>query len=261
LIAGYFQSIPAGDAPDLTRSPGLSDATFATRKLKEARTSFTAANEAAPESLKIGPAAEAAVSAAEKALAIYDTAYKYYQAETFKDDKGAKGKELHAQMTAARKTFDETMTKLSDSMEAIEGAQMADEIAKYADDKSYSYWFRFYTQQAKQVVVQLTRASSAADLQKVVAAIKALAPHDQGLAAFVAKKGPKLSSTFKSYADNATSFQAEATKLVRLIEAGKTFDDAELGTAADAVIGAFNRLISMNNTLYQVEAVNNLKDE
>ncbi len=260
LIAGYFSAMPTGEPPD-GRGPGLSDASFATSKLKDARTSFAAANEAAPESLKLGPAAEAAITSAEAAVALYETAYKYYQAESFKDDKGAKGKQLHAQLTAASTTFDAAMSTLGASMETIEDAQMTDEVAKYAGDKGYGYWFRFYTQQAKHVVLQVTRAHSAADLAKAVTAIKALAPHDQGLAGFVSSKGPKLSSTFKNYVDRASAFQAETAKLVRLIEAGKTLEDNDVSHAADSVIGAFNGLIQMGNALYQVEAVDNLKDE
>ncbi|HEU0035653.1 MAG TPA: DUF3829 domain-containing protein [Kofleriaceae bacterium] len=259
LIAGYFSTIEVGEKGgiDLSRSPRLSDAGFAQRKVKEAKEAFAQAKEAAPASLGIGPKADAAVAAAEQALATYETAFKYYQAESYKDDKGAQAAKLHEQMIAARKAFDGAMAAMGDAMDAIEDAQANDEITKYEGDKSYRYWFRFYTQQAKRFVTTLTKTSEPAKLRE---AAKALAVHDAALGAFVAAKGGKLNDTFKTYAEYATSFQAEVTKLMRLVDAGKTFEDRETGEAADAVIGAYNRLVSMNNTLYQVEAVGKLED-
>jgi len=262
LVAGYFSSITAGPKGiDLTQQPHLSDSTFAQRKVKEAREAFTAANEAAPDSLALAPKAEAAVAAAEQAVTTYDTAYKYYQAESYKDDKGAQAKQLHEQMIAASKTYDAALDALSAAMESIEDAQSKDEINKYAGDKNYSYWFRFYTHEAKRFVTAVTRAKSPADLQQLSAAAQTLATHDAALAAFAAKKGKRLNDSFKNYVDTATSFQAEVKKLLRLTEAGKTFEDDETAQAADAVIDTFNRLIRIGNTLYQIEGVDNLKDQ
>ena len=262
LIAGYFSSIPADKGPDFTRHPSLSSSSFALSKVKEAREAFAAAHDAAPESLaKLAPVANAALAATDKAIGIYEIAYKYYEAETYKDDKGAKAKQLHEQMIAANKEMSDAIGKLSDGMDAIEDSQVADDLAKYADDKDYSYWFRFYNQQAKQLIVVVTRASTPAEVAKLPAAAKSLAEIDGQLAAFVTAKGSKISSTFRNYADHATTFQAATTKLMRLAGAGKTFDDQEVSQAADAMIAAYNGLITMGNALYQVEAVNNLKDE
>ncbi len=262
MISGYFSSLPANQPPDLARKPSLLGASFATSKLKEARDAFAAANEAAPESLSaLHPAADAALAAADKAVTTYEAAYKYYEAESYKDDKGAGAKQLHDQMIAASRAFDAAMAKLSDGMEAIEDAQTVDEIAKYASDKDYSYWFRYYNQQSKQLVNAVSRASTPEEIAKLPAAAKAMSAVDAELSAFVAGKGTKLPSTFKSYADDATAFQAETKKLMRLLEAGKTFEDATVGQAAEAMVRAYNNLITMSNALYQVEAANVLKDE
>jgi hypothetical protein len=259
LIGDYFSSIPADKPLDFERKPSLMGSSFAASKIKEAREAFAAARDAAPESLAaLAPAADAALAAADKAIAIYDTAYKYYEAETYKDDKGEQAKQLRDQMIAASKEFSGAINKLSDGMESIEDAQVADEIAKHADDKDYSYWFRFYSQQAKLVVNAVSREGSP---EKIGAAVKALAPIDDQLAAFVKAKGGKLSSSFKTYINNATSFQAATTKLMRLLDAKKPLDDREVGAAADAVIFAYNQLVSYGNSLYQIEAVKNLKDE
>ena len=262
LIAGYFSSLPGDKAPDFERKPSLSDAGFATSKLKEAREAFASAHEAAPESLaSLQPIADATLAAADKAITTYTEAYRYYEAETFKDDKGVKGKQLHEQMIAASDAFDAAMSKLSDGMDAIEDAQTTDEIKKYASDKDYSYWFRFYSHEVKRFVVAVSRASTPEDVAKLPALAKALAPVDADLAAFVTKKGAAISSTFKTYADDAVTFQSETKTLMRLLEAGKTFADTEVDQAAEAVVRAFNGLINMGNALIQVEAAGTLKDE
>lgn len=262
IVSGYFSSLPADKLPDVTKKPSLLDAGFATSKLKEAKEAFASAHDAAPGSLaSLQPAAESALAAADKAVTTYVEAYRYYEAEGFKDDKGAKGKQLHEQMIASSDAFDAAMAKLSDGMEAIEDAQTTDEIKKYASDKDYSYWFRFYSHAVKPLVIAISRASTPAEVAKLPAIVKSLAPVDAELAAFVATKGAKISSSFKTYADDAVTFQAETRKLMRLLEAGKTFADSEVDQAADAVVRAFNNLINMGNALYQVEGVNNLKDE
>jgi len=251
LIGGYFSAFEGGGEPHLT------DPSFAQQKLKEAREAFASAKEAAPKSLPLGPKADAALAAAEGAITVYASAYKYYQAESYKDDKGAQGKQLSEKMTAARKSFDGAISALGDAMDEIEDAQAVDEIKKHTDGKDYGYWFRFYTHEAKHFVVALTRGETA----KLPEVAKALAPHDAALAEFVAKKGHKLNDSFKNYADAASDFQGEVKKLLRLLGAGKTFDDRETGQAADGVINAYNRMISIGNALYQVEGVDNLKDQ
>ncbi len=145
--------------------------------------------------------------------------------------------------------------------EAIEDAQTTDEIQNYAGDKDYSYWFRFYSHAVKPLVVAVSRARMPEDVAKLPALMKSLAPVDAELAAFVTKKGAAISSSFKTYANNAVTFQGETRKLMRLIEAGKTFADTEVEQAAEAMVRAFNGLINMGNALYGIEAVNNLKDE
>ena len=262
LIDGYFSAFPADHPPDPSPHPSLASASFATDKLAEARAAFADAARAAPPSLAaLAPAAETALGETDKAVALCDAAYKYYQADGYKDDGGARGKQLHAQLIAARTQVHAAIRALDAGMGSIEDAQAADELAKRAGDKDYSYWFRFYDQQAKRVVKAVTGASSPAELAQVATAIKAMAPADDQLAAFVTAKGTKLAHPFRSYADDATAFQAEARKLARLIEAGKTFDDHELDDAARSVVGAYNNLITVANALTQVEAVDNLKDE
>jgi hypothetical protein len=249
MLSGYFSSVPPDGAPDPKRPPHFMGVGFVDGKIKEAREAFDAAKEARPESLAtLDAPAQAAMAAIDKAAAAFAQVEKYYQAETYKDDKGAKAKELHGELVAADKAFTEAMRQLGDGLSKIEDEQAADELAKYADDKDYSYYFRWYTQQAKKFL----NVVEAGDKTKLPDAAKALATATGELQKFVAGKGTKLNSSFKSFADYADSFQAEATKLVR---------DGDLDKGYDAVVGAYNQIITMGNSLYQVEGVGALKDQ
>jgi uncharacterized protein DUF3829 len=261
MLSGYFSTLPADKPLDFSRKPTLFDDHFVAGKVKEAKEAFAAAKESAPKSMAtLDAPAQQALAAIDKATAVYGEAYAYYQAEGYKDDKGDKGKKLHEQLIAASKEFNGALNKLSDGMSAIEDAQAADEIAKY-DDKSYSYWFRYYTQQAKLFVVALERANSPEEIGKLAAIAKTLAAANEQLAAFANGKGAALNSSFKNYYKDAVALDGEVKKLMRLVGEGKTFADRELGQAADGVTSAYNILVEMGNALYQVEGVNNLKDE
>jgi len=249
MLSGYFSTVPPNGAPDPKNPPHLMTSSFTDGKIKEAREAFAQAKEARPESLAtLDAPAQAAVAAIEKAAAAYEQVDKYYQAETFKDDKGAKAKELHQQMVAADKAFGEAMHQLGDGLSKIEDAQAADELAKYADDKSYSYYFRFYNQQAKKFLDVV----EGGDKVKLPEAKKTLDGASGELAKFASGKGGKLHSSFKTYADRADEFQAEVTKLMR---------DGDVDKAYEPLVAAYNQLIAMGNTLYQIEGVDALKDQ
>lgn len=255
LIRGYFSTFPADAPPSFERSPSLSSAdSFVPQRIDEARKAFDDAKEAAPSTLaSFAPAAANALSATEAALALYRKAAAYYAAQTYKDDKGEQARQLHAELGKATHDLDQKLDALAAEIEKVEDVQAVDEIAKYADDKDYSYWFRFYTHEAKQVVTALDHGTP------LVPAIDKLAATSEQFAAFVTKKGNALSDSFTNYVSAVESMRAEIAKLRRLASGAHT--DAELEQAESAVYDAFNRLVSIGNTLYQVEDVRNLHDK
>ena len=247
MLQDYFSSARDG-TPD-PKNPLHLFPYSAEGKIKEAKDAFAEAKSARPDTLaSLDAPAQTAVDAAEKAAAAIEQVKKYYQAETYKDDKGAKAKELHAQLVAADKAFGGAIHQLGEGLSKIEDQQAADEIAKYADDKDYSYWYRYYDQQAKKFLTVV----EAGDKTKLAAAKQALDGATGELQAFVAKKGGKLHSSFKTFADRADAFVAEATKLMR---------DGDLDKAYDPLVSAYNQLIGMGNTLAEIEGVNALKDQ
>lgn len=258
LIRGYFSQFPADKPPAITQPPSLSASdSFVTQRIDEARKAFDEARDAAPSTLaSFAPAAAAALSAMESTLAIYNKAAAYYAAESYKDDKGEQANKLHGELGKATHELDQKLDALAAEIEKVEDAQAVDEIAKYAGDKDYSYWFRYYTHEAKQVVIALDRGGPPTAL---VAAIDKLSATSEQFAAFVTKKGNALSSSFTSYVSAVEGMRAEIAKLRRL--ASGEHADAELEQAVSAVYSAYNRLVDIGNTLYQVEGVDNLKDK
>jgi hypothetical protein len=254
MIKEYFDSIPEAGPDPKARLRLFPRQNFATSAIKEARESFDKAKSAAPDSMaSLAPAADQAIAAIERVATTYTAAQKYYEAENYKDDQLAKGKELHGQMIAAAKDFNTALGTLEAGLSKIEDEQATQELAKYEGDKSYSYWFRFYNMQAKKFLSAVEAAHTPETLAKLDAAFQPIAAATDALGKFVASKGGKVNTTFNSYADRATSFHATATKLIRLAKEPKV-DGAALDRETESLISNYNTLVSMANTLYDVEA-------
>ena len=256
LVERYFDTIPKA-GPKLDDKPRLFPDTFAASGIKEARASFEKANAAAPKSLeKLPPIATKLLAAADKITSIYFDAQKYYDAERYKDDKGAKAAEFHSAMLAASKEFSSAMSEMGDALSGIEDAQAADELKKYEGDKSYSYWFRYYNQQAKKF---LDVAEKATDPAKLRPAYAATADAYKAIGELVKSKGNDLNSSFGSFAHDTDSFDAAATKLLRIADEKHSLDTPEFGAAYKELVNNYNSLVNMANSLYDVEAAGGLK--
>jgi hypothetical protein len=250
MVTGYFHSIP-DSGPTLEAKPHLfSSQSFAVSAVKEAREAFTAAKEEAPAALaSLGPASDRVIAASDQAIAVFAAAAKYYEAENYKDDQLAKGKQLHAAMLAARKELSAAMGALEDGLSGIEDAQATADIKDHEGDKSYGYWFRFYTFAAKQFL------GASRDAGKLEGAYQAIGAAREGLAAFAATKGSELAPGFAPYVASADSFYAACTKLVRQAKGVH----AETGDAGQGLIAAYNVLIRSGNFLYELESTSSLK--
>lgn len=250
MIKSYFDTIPE-DGPTLDKKPFLhTSASWAASTVKEARDAFTAATQAAPTALaKLGPASDRALAANDAAIAAVTEAEKYYEAETYKDDQLARGKQLHARIVAARKELGVAMGALEDGLSEIEDAQAAADVKDREGDKNYGYWFRYFNLEAKQYL------TAARDPARRAAAYQAIGAAHQALTAFTTGKGSALSSYFKTYMSSADSFLAACTKLVRQDKGVR----AETGDAEQGLIAAYNGLIKSGNFLYELESTNSLK--
>lgn len=258
MIKEYFGAIPQ-DGPDPKSKPRLFPRqNFAARGIKEAREAFDQAKAAAPPSMaKLGTAADAAIKAIGDVEQIFTEAQKYYEAENYKDDQFAKGKDLHGKMVAAAKAFNTAVGELESGLSAIEDEQARTELAKYEGAKDYSYWFRFYNIEAKKFLSAVEAAESPEQLAKLDAAFQPLSAASDGLGKFVTGKADKLNASFRAYNSQATSFHNSATKLMRLAK-DPNRDDKALGREMDMLVSSYNNLISTGNSLYDLEAANAL---
>ena len=124
-------------------------------------------------------------------------------------------------------------------------------VAKVKDragTKDYGYWFRNYNLEAKKLL------AAARDPKKIGDAFKAFEAVQTSFTEFVKSKGTDLNSSFQPFARDADSFFNAATKLHR-----DARDGADLREARQSLVSAYNSLISMANSLYQVESAGALK--
>lgn len=258
MVTEYFDKLPDGPQPD-SKPRLFPRQNFGTSKISEARDAFVAAKKAAPASLaNLAAPADEALVAIDKIAVTFTAAQKYYDAENYKDDNFAKGKELHGQMVEASKQFQGALNKLEDGLSVIEDQQATDELKKYAGDRGYSYWFRAYNMEAKKFLTAVERADAPEQRAALASAFAPMQKADEELAKFVEAKGTKLNASFKAYVGAAGRYNASAVKLLRLVKEAKP-DEAAVGRELDALVSSYNSLISMANSLYQLEAADALK--
>lgn len=258
MITEYFDKLPDGPLPD-SKPRLFPKQNFGSSKISEARDAFVAAKKAAPASLaKLAGPADRALVAIDKVAVTFTAAHKYYDAENYKDDGFAKGKELHAQMVESAKQFQTALHELEDGLSVIEDQQATNELKKYADERGYSYWFRAYNIEAKKFLTAVERAESAEQRAALATTFAPVQKADEELAAFVEAKGTKLNASFKAYVGAVGRFNASAVKLLRLVKEAKP-DEAAIGREFDALVGGYNSLVTMANSLYQLEDADALK--
>jgi hypothetical protein len=256
MIKEYFEKIPE-EGPDPKAKPKLWHSTFSTSKIKEARDAFAAAKKAAPPALaNLAKPADDAVAAIEKIGTIFTEAHKYYDAENYKDDAFKRGKELHAQMIEATKQFNTALRDLEDGLTVIEDQQAVVELKKYEGKQNYSYWFRAYNIEAKKFLNVVSKAQTPEQRAALASAFEPAATANGALEKFVASKGAGMNSAFKSYAGMASTYNATAVKLLRLVKENAKED--EVDRELEALVRNYNSLVSMANSLYQIEDANAL---
>src|SRR5688572_19515229 len=153
MIKRYMREFPQ-DGPEEGKKYNLfPEHNSAEGKIGEAKKEFAEAAKTAPESLKhLAPLATATLTDMEKVHTLYKSVYGYYEAEDFKDDKGAKDKQLHTDFVKASTSFRENIDKFETALSEIEGKQADEELKEYADKDTFGHQFRFFNRQANKLV-------------------------------------------------------------------------------------------------------------
>lgn len=265
MVKEYFDKIPE-EGPDETKNNKLFPRhAMASSKIDDAAKAFADAKKAAPASLaKLAPLADAAIVAIKKVKTTFEAAQKYYAAENWKDDKFAKGKELHGQMLAVSKEFRTAIDALSTELSTIEDAQAESELKKFGPS-SGRYWFRFGNMRAKKLLAVAQKDLSPTYVTELEAALAEFVPVKDGVVAFVTTNGAGLGSVksvYESYQRNIEDFFATITKIKRAASDlatgdGKNTEEGLMRSFESEVersTSDYNSLISSGNSMYDLEA-------
>lgn len=225
---------------------------FAATALSTAKTQFAEAKKDASTKLQhLGPLADTVLADLDQIVATFSEAHKYYDAENFKDDAGAKGKELHQKMVNLAASYQKNMDKLESALSDVERQQTLAELKKYEKDKSYSYWFRAFNFEASQLLKAVDKdrySKSFVQLEEVYTSLKA----------FSDGKGEQVNPSFKAYMTQVERFHSIAVKASRAF--AETPENAEvLSSLHDDLVGGYNSLISVSNSMQELEANDLLK--
>jgi hypothetical protein len=250
MIKEFFEKVPEEGIVGERKITLFPRHNFGERKIDEAEKAFFAARGVgSKETAPLEPIATTVIAEIKKVLSIFKEAHRYYDAEDYKDDKGAKGKKLHAQMRQAAAGFHKAFDQLSDKLSALEDKQSMAEISKYEAKKGPSYWFRYFNFKAKKAL-DVTR--NAERYNKAFAQVEAAY---QGMDAWQKSAG-EVKPIFKSYLNMADKYYGQAKKLKRRMDEAATnkATPQAVGREAKMLVQWYNNLVSMSNSLHQMEA-------
>jgi hypothetical protein len=259
IIDNYFDDIPeAGPGKMTGRLLSFPQHNFVGNEITKARQAFAEAAAAAPASMAhIAPLATELLAAAEKVTVLYGESHLYYKAENFKDDGGARGKELHAAMLSEVKRFRNAVHAFNASIDGIEDEQMAAAVKEHERDKGYGYWFRKMTFDAKKFLSAVQGAEILADTETALTLVETTAGQ---FGEFVISMGgkDKVIAAFKGYVTATDDYMTVVARLRRLLKSDEP-DMDKIGEEADKLVDAYNLMITIGNSLYELEEYNLLK--
>ncbi len=249
IVDRYTSAIPAEGPKEFERIHLFPATILLKQRTDKARSAFASAKSAAPSSMAhLGPLSDEVLAAATQITEVYEEALKYYDAKDWEDDAGAKARQIHTRMQQGIARWRQSRHVFSVALDEIEDKQMAAEVAKHAADKDYGYWLRRFNLDAK----KLLRAGTAEPKAFDIAFAEMQAAYD-GLHAFVKAEGSDFKAPFKAYSGHTDRFHAAAKRLRRARRA-EPADPKRLEREHKALIQAYNTLIAIGNSMFELEA-------
>lgn len=246
MIEEFFEKVPDSGVPTENKKVKIfAKHTFAERGIKEAEQAFDQAAkvEAGDAIAKLKPLADRALKAIKKVSTIFRDALNYYNAENYKEDKGSKGKVIFADMKVAATDFRKSIDAISDVLSELEDKETLAELKKFAKDKGPSYLFRNCNFRAKKLLDAID------DPKQFEAQYAEMEQAYKEADTWI--KGDKSSKIFKSYMGQVDRFFNNAKKLKR---AFADHNKKEIQRNLSQAANAYNTLVSIGDTMYQVEA-------
>ncbi|MEP6848062.1 MAG: YiiG family protein [Acidobacteriota bacterium] len=225
---------------------------------QDCATAMEQANDMDPDLPEVEQDAAAYSSALKDAIEKVNEVYKYYDQGDYKDDNFQKGKEAHAGLIQAFKSFETADKKFGADLDDLEDKVSTARLDEIRDDPSKRFEFTVvdFNMKAKKIsnYAQHTKYPdmSADDLQKLA--------DDLEPAINAMKDAGKTKTMASMYFSSADELLKDTKELMRRIRDHKPFDSfekGELGTAGgwmvegspDKVIYAYNQLISQRSLL------------
>jgi tetratricopeptide (TPR) repeat protein len=252
VIKTYFRAVPESGPTEMSKNLLFPEQNFVSRDLSEAKKSFADAKAASPASLeRLAGLADEFLDACQAVTDTYAEAQKYYAAENYKDDQGARGKELHQKMLQETDRYREAVAKFDAALDEIEDQQLAEELKQHEGNKNESYWFRKMLSETKRLLTTVEGAENPGELEPAFARAEQA---NTEFAKFVADKGgkAKLPQVFQSFVDQTDNFFVVATRLRRECRSEKP-DGAKIDSDKEALVTAYNVVVQLGNALYEVE--------
>lgn len=179
------------------------------------KTGVAKANALEPDVAELEAAASAYAEAAGALEPLLKEADDYYEQENYKDDKMAKGKELHPRLVAAWTAFAGADTKLRAGIEVIQDKQAAEKLAEIerSEGRKEAYLIQALMMRAKSLMrVQTANPPDLAKITQAVADYEAISKETESFVA--GNRDAKIGSSFVG---NAKSYLVTAKQLMRRV--------------------------------------------
>jgi len=257
LLDSYQRTIPFDQEPSgEISSIHLSRTVFVDNAMRDAKKAFEEAGSSAPEEFKkFKPMADDLLAACTEVVNVHSEAQKYYEAEDYKDDDYARGKEIHARMRTAAGKYYKAIEVMDAALSEEEDKVAVTELEQFSKDKSYSYYMRYSLFEAKKLFKVIDFPGD--KKESVGAAVDAYLKVFNELKTFSDGQA-NLNQAFASYVEQVESFVASIKRFRREWDAEQP-DPGKLKSEHDSILSSYNTMVSVQNSLLDLEANGLLK--
>jgi hypothetical protein len=218
----------AGDRPEMKKKPRNVLGLYTIYETEDCAKGVSEAAAATPKNAPLEEASAGYVKSVQALEPLLKEADDYYEQENYKDDKFAKGKDMHGKLLAAWDDFRAADAKLREVVQGIGDERQTAELARVEKEEGRSA--RFHMMNTFLSAKALVRAETAVDmdkmdLAKVTVLLSSYETAFKDLEAFAAgQQGGKIDSF---YINSAKDVLVSAKGLMRRVRDKTGFDEGE----------------------------------
>jgi hypothetical protein len=243
-IDEYYRELPTvKEAP--ARKPMLNPASFDS-DIAEAGRALAAAKRVTPASHpELVQITDEVINTAQAVRKDFAEAASYYEAQTYKNDKGAGAKSIDARVRGDVGAYETAMGKLQARLASV-ASQITELEVKQFPENSYNYQFRAFNLAAKKLMDAVQEPANLA------IAFDAVEASYTKLKKFADSHGDSLNPVFKGYMTQADNFEVQATAFMREKKIPKK--DKESSQSSSLLASHYNGLVQVSNALVEMDA-------